>query len=510
MKRVCLVVMGLLHGAAVFGAEFNPVFTEGLVLQRDARVRIYGEGKDGERVTVSFKGQTLRTTVKAGAWEVVLEPMKADRNGAELRLACGREKSRLKDVLVGDVWVLGGQSNMYRGFNSYPPLKAEMEAMNQPLIRLFIVEPKRLENAEKRKTDFTIRGTGWTPVVYGNDEETQDFLKGMSPAGYFFAKNMVKEKGVPVGLLTACLGATSAQQWTPREVLEGNEALKQYLEPDGKGEVHASKLYNGVVYPITRFTVKGVLWYQGESNAKQAENYRILFPEMIKAWRKDFGRDELPFIFAQLASYDGVGWDQLGTSWAVLRESQTKALELPNTGMITLIDAGEKKDIHPANKQTAGYRFFMKARQLVFGEKIIADGPVFDSAQAEGGAMRITFSHVGGGLTVQQVSMPANNTSKPESRDDPIEWVRSPSDQLTGFSICGADQKFVPAEAKIISPNTVRVHAPEVPNPVAVRYAWANFSLANLYNKEGFPAEPFRTDSFALPEPEAFQKKKKR
>ena len=498
------------------GATFNLIFTSGMVLQRDAKVRIYGEGDDGEQVTMTFKGQTRSAKVEKGAWEVFLDPMKADCNGAEMALSSRSGTNKLNGILVGDVWVLGGQSNMYRGFHAFPPLKDSMEKMNEPLIRIFFVDPN-IKKSDQRTTRFkTLSDMGWTAAVYNADEKTKEFLKGISPAGYFFACNLVKGKQVPVGLIMACLGSTSAQDWTPHEVLQNNPMLRQYLaddeaiKPDAKRPymAHTSWLYNGVVYPIARFTIKGVLWYQGESNAKQAENYRILFPEMIKAWRRDWGQGDFPFIFAQLASYDGVGWDKLGCSWAVLRESQSAALSLPNTGMITLIDAGEAGDIHPADKQTTGYRFYMKARQVAYDEGIIASGPVFSSVKKEGDAMRIIFNNVGEGLVLRQVSMPKNNTSRDEFKNDPVIWLRSPVDKLVGFTICGADQKFVPAEAEIVSKDSVLVRSPDVPNPVAVRYAWANFSLANLYNKEGFSTEPFRTDKFKLPPPDAFFSKK--
>ena len=518
MKKTYLFLLIAIQVSGLQGATLNPIFTSGMVLQRDAKVRVYGEGKDGEMVTIAFKGQTKNAKVEKGSWEVFLDPMKADSAGAEMVLASPGVTNHLAGILVGDVWVLGGQSNMYRGFEAFPTLKEDMEKMNEPLIRIFFVDPN-IKNAEQRTTHFKTRlDLGWTPAVYSGDEQVQEFLKGLSPAGYFFACNLVKGKQVPVGLIMACLGSTQAQNWTPQEVLQNNPALTQYfdadkdIKPDARRPymAHTCWLYNGVVYPITRFTIKGVLWYQGESNAKQAENYRILFPEMIKAWRRDWNQGDFPFIFAQLASYDGVGWDKLGSSWAVVRESQSAALNLPNTGMITLIDAGEAKDIHPASKQTAGYRFYMKARQVAYGEDIIASGPVFSSAKKEGDALRITFKNVGEGLVLRQVSMPKNKTSSDETKNNPVIWLRSPADQLVGFTICGADQKFVPAKTEIVSKDSVLVRSTEVSDPVAVRYAWANFSLANLYNKEGFPAEPFRTDKFDLPPPEAFFPKKAR
>lgn len=468
-----------------------------MVLQRGKKVRVYGSGQDGERVTVSFKGQTRTTVTKAGDWELFLDPMTADTSGATMVLNGLHGETRLSHIVVGDVWVLGGQSNMYRNFNAYPPLYETMQSMNQPLIRYFFVEPKKLTDNDNPKSTFSTRNDwNWYPAVFGNHDAGGNPVRGMSPAGFFFARHIVEDKKIPVGLISASLGSTSIEPWTPRHALEGDPKLQAALD-----KTHTSKLYNGVVYPITRFAIKGILWYQGESNAKwNAENYRHIFPAIINGWRKDFGQGDIPFIFAQLASYDRLGWDRVGYSWAILRESQAAALKLPNTGMITLIDAGDEADIHPASKDIAGYRFYMKAREVAYGEKVISSGPVFQSAKVIGSEVHLKFSNTGKGLLVKQVSMPAKSTSEGDTAKQ--EYRRSPGDRLIGFAICGADRSFVEATARIVGKDTVIVTSDTVAKPEAVRYAWKNFSLANLYNQEGFPAEPFRTDSFPLPPPE--------
>jgi sialate O-acetylesterase len=509
MKSTLRLLLFIIQSLGLQSASLNPIFTSEMVLQRNTKVRVYGEGGDGEQVTIVFKGQTKSAKVENGAWEVFLDPMQADCTGSEMVFSSRDGTVRLNGILVGDVWVLGGQSNMYRGLSSYPLLKDRMENMNEPMIRIFFVDPN-IPRTDQRTTRFKTRfGMGWTAAVYGVNEKTQDFLKGLSPAGYFFACNLAKGKQVAVGIIMACLGATAAQNWTPREVLQEDLALHQYLEADKAiapntnrpHMAYTSWLYNGVVYPVTRFAIKGVLWYQGESNAKQAENYRILFPAMIKAWRRDWGQGDFPFVFAQLASYDG-------SSWAIVRESQCAALALPNTGMITLVDAGDAGDIHPSDKETAGYRFYMKARQVAYGEDIVASGPVFSHVQQAGDSMRITFGNVGEGLAVRQVSMPGKRAPTAETEDDSITRLYSSSDRLAGFTICGADRRFVPAEAEIVSVDSILVRSSDVPNPVAVRYAWANFCLANLYSEAGLPAEPFRTDRFELPSSDAFSSEK--
>lgn len=489
--RWLTVFIGL--GLVLRGAELDRIFRSGMVLQRDAKVRIYGNGPDGEEVSIELKGQAKSAVVRQGEWEVFLDPIPADRVGAALVLRSKSAQAKLEGVLIGDVWLLGGQSNMYRGFGAYPTLAGEMRAINDPTIRALLIEPNIPPTTKPTRTFKTRFGSTWTTLVYGRDRETDRLIQELSPIGYFFARELVLEKGVPVGLIMACLGSTAAQCWVPQEVLVNQPALRHYFKADkaiAPGTprphmLHTSWLYNGVIHPITRFTIKGFLWYQGESNAKEPEEYRILFPELIRAWRQAWAEGDVPFIFAQLASYGGVKWDRSAQAWAFMRESQMAALSLPNTGMVTLIDTGEIDNIHPADKQVAGHRFYLKARAVAYGEDIVSSGPVYSSARFEADAVVISFANTGAGLVVKESRLEAGHQTEKVSRP-----------KLAGFSVCCTDGNFVPADAEIISPDSVRIWSKQITKPAAVRYAWENYSLANLYNLEGFPCEPFRTDRF--------------
>ena len=498
--KICLFLT-----AMVQAVEFNPIFSSHMVLQRNVPVRIYGEGKDGEKLKVSFKGQSVEAVVKKGKWEVFLKPMTSDAEGKSLILQSGDTQHELKDVLVGDVWVLGGQSNMFNPFKSYPELVGVPKLAHHPLIRLVGIDPEISATPEPVDHFKFLVQTPWKRAVYQDDNQTAKLLDHFSPAGYYFGTRLQKHLNIPVGLMMACLGGTRAECWTPKDALEKDPKLHFYFEQDKKikpkqkrpHRQHTTWLYNGVIHPITKFTIKGVLWYQGESNAKTyPEPYRVLFPQMIDAWRKAWGQGNFPFIFAQLASYGKASWDKTGTTWAVLRESQAYGLSRPNTGMINLMDVGEFEDIHPSAKEDVGHRFFMKAREVAYGEKIVSSGPVYESKKVEGSSIVLQFKNVGKGLEFRRVSMPVNATSNNKNKNDSVKMLSSKEGELDGFVICGADEQFVEAQAKIISKNQVRVFSDPIKEPKHVRYGWKNFTLANMYNKEGFPTEPFRTDSF--------------
>jgi len=504
MKKHIVTCLLVFLSTVLPAAEFNKFFSSYMVLQRDVPVRIYGEDTSGEKVKVSFSGQSVETVAKNGKWEVLLEAMPADAEGKSLILQSGGKKHELKDILVGDVWVLGGQSNMYRGFRAYPKLAEVPKKANHPFIRIVGIDPD-IKKTSEPVDHFEFRyGIAWKRAVYEDDEQTAKILDNFSPAGYYFGEKLQKHIQAPVGLVMACLGATKAECWTPREVIAKDPRLHFHFEadrdikPDNETphRSHTSWLYNGVVHPITKFTIKGVLWYQGESNARTAEPYRILLPHMIVAWRAAWGQGDFPFLFAQLASYGNVKWDSTGTAWALLRESQTYGLSLPNTGMITLLDAGEFEDIHPQNKDIVGERFLMKARDVAYGQDVISSGPVYDSMTVDGSSVVVTFKNVGQGLECRKVSMPENKTSTPETKNDPKPMLSSRDGKVEGFVLCGADENFMEAEAEIINENQVILRSDVIKEPKQVRYGWENFTLANVYNKEGFPAEPFRTDSF--------------
>ena len=480
------VALGPHAGATL---SLNSIFTDHMILQRNVPVRIYGSGTINRKtVTVSFKGQTQKTVVRNGVWEVWLDPMKAETKGQVLTVSTHRESLSLRDILVGDIWVLGGQSNMEYPFHQFAKLLPVVHQANDPRIRICYVDwakkaPSQTGVPQPRLQNPELRFSQWAPCVYpGADANQQALINNFSPAGYFFAVNLLAYTDVPVGLIQASRGATKAQMWVPEGTLERFPELKCYSDED---DPDTSYLYNSVIYPIQKFTVFGVLWYQGESDSQQPKPYADLFPRLVQTWRESWGT-ELPFIFASLSSYH-TDVD----SWPYLRESQAQALSLPKTGMIMTYDIGNYGYIHPQDKQAVGYRFFMKARDVAYGENIISSGPVFDRLTLENSNAVIQFENVGAGLRTQTVSMP-------EDREE-TAVITMGSNTLAGFTICGADHKFFPAEAEITGADRVTLHCPDVKAPLAVRYGWASFTLANLFNREGFPAEVFRTDDFPVP-----------
>lgn len=480
-----LVLLGILAGQA---ASLNHLFTDDMVLQRNKPVRIYGaaDTKD-ESITVSFGNQTKKTEARDGFWDVWLEPMEADEKGQTLTVEGAGTSVSIENILVGDVWLLTGQSNMARPFKAYAGLAPIVREADHPQIRIAYVDPPERPRVTKESQPLleepVLRHTKWYPCVYeGAEEEARKLLNDLSPPGYFFATNLMDRIDVPIGLVMACRGATKALWWTPEGVPEQFPELQRYVDED---DPDASYLYNAVIHPVRKFTVRGILWYQGEGDNALPEEYGALFPHMIDAWRRALD-EKVPFLFASLSSY---GFQT--ESWPYVRESQAKALTLPKTGMIMTYDVGDYADIHPADKQTVGYRFYMKAREVVYGEDIISSGPVYDHFSVNGDQAVVSFRNVGGGLVTKEVSMPKNR--------EKTEFITVEADQLAGFEVCGPDRVFYPADAEIRGKDTVIVRNENVNSPVAVRYAWASFALANLFNKEGFPAEVFRTDHFPVP-----------
>ncbi|UCF14994.1 MAG: hypothetical protein JSW59_16420, partial [Phycisphaerales bacterium] len=340
-------------------------------------------------------------------------------------------------------------------------------------------------------------------------------VPGFSAVGYFFGRELHKELNVPIGLVHTSWGGTPAEAWTRREVLEAHDqfepilarqadiiarypqAYREYEQkleewnkaaekakadgekpprkpgaPRGPDHPHSpAGLYNGMISPLVPYGIQGAIWYQGESNAGRAYQYRRLFPAMIKNWRKDWRQGNFPFLFVQLANFRATKEEPDESNWAELREAQSMTLSLPNTGMATIIDIGDANDIHPRNKQDVGKRLALWALAETYKKNLVYSGPIYESMKVESGKIRLSFDHVGSGL------------------------VARGGEALTGFAIAGADRKFVWADARIDG-NTVVVGSDDVDKPVAVRYAWADNPVCNLYNKENLPASPFRTDDW--------------
>lgn len=474
-----------------------PLFTHGAVLQRDQPIPVWGHAAPGEAIKVTFGGETTATTAGSdGRWRVALRARPAQAEPGEL-VVQGRDTLRVRNVVVGDVWLCGGQSNMaftlYRGLNA----DAEIGAANFPLIRHFLV-PRRV--TEKPAED----APGVWQVCH------PDAAANFSGVAYFFARDLFLRHGVPIGLVNSTWGGTQVESWMSEAAVRRDpsaaaiqgrwqkrlddhpaklanyerllaewqsgadaarargEVFDRPAPPKAEGPLShwmPAGLYNAMIAPLVPTPFRGVIWYQGEANAPRAAEYASLFQGLIRQWREDFGR-ELPFYFVQLANHNRQS-DQTRVTWAYLREAQAEALALPHTGMVVTIDIGDVNDVHPKNKQEVGRRLALLARRHLFGEAVNCSGPIFKSAQRDGNAIRVTFEH-GSGLN---------------SRGRPI----------TGVEVAGADRKFVPATAWIEG-DVLMASADGAPEPRAVRYAWHNFPEASLFNAEGLPASPFRSE----------------
>ncbi len=500
LMRVHRSALALLVGMAAVGTlpaavKLPALVSDHMVLQQGAPVRIWGTADPAESVKVAINGQSAE--VKAGAngkWEAWLQPMKA---GGPYELSIqGTNAITVQDVLVGEVWIGSGQSNMQFDVKHGRNAEQEIAAANDPEIRLFKV---KLIEADQPMDDIAGSWKACTPETIPN----------FSAVEYFFGRELRKRLKVPMGLIQSAWGGTPVQSWTSRPALEAEprlkfimdewaETLAKYPEakdayekrlaewnqadskakaegkpspphmpwpPPGPGHPNTpAGLYNAMIAPLTPYAIRGVIWYQGESDAfaEHAYPYRRLFRTMIEDWRRAWGEGDFPFLFVQLANF------KANPYWPILRESQVDALALRNTGMAVIIDIGESTDIHPKNKQEVGRRLSLAARKLAYGEDLEFSGPMFRQATPEGSAFRVWFDHSAG-------------------------LHAAGSESLRGFTIAGSDGNFVPAEARIDGASVV-VSSSAVTAPVAVRYGWADDPACNLVNGDGLPASPFRTD----------------
>jgi sialate O-acetylesterase len=313
--------------------------------------------------------------------------------------------------------------------------------------------------ADEPKSDVDVK---W---VAAGPQTTGDF----SAVGYYFGRDLQKKLGVPVGLISSNVGGTAAEEWTSAQVLNSNPDLEGTPRTNPK----SSKLYNAMLAPLAPYAIKGAIWYQGESNASRAIQYEKLLPAMIADWRATMGQGDFPFLIVQIAPYDPQHTKAADSVWAEIRDAQLKVSQsVPKTALVVTIDVGDEVDIHPRRKEPVGARLALAARGVAYGEALEYSGPIYESMSVEGDKARLRFAHVGSGLEAKE-------------------------GKLGGFTVAGADQKFHPAEAKLDGDGVV-VHSPAVPKPVAVRYAWLPFPEGSLWNKDGLPASPFRTDSFPV------------
>jgi sialate O-acetylesterase len=478
-----LVVAGWLDWqvpAATAAVKVHALFSDGAVLQQGMPVPVWGTADEGEKVTVRFQNQEVSATAKKnGRWKVTLEKLTAG-GPFEMTIA-GTNTIEVKNVLVGEVWIASGQSNMQWPVRLSAHAKETIAEAKNPMIRLFTVAMH-----PAAKPLHNLHATSTVPTVWKECDSST--IPNFSAVAYFFGRDLQKDLNVPVGLIHTSWGGTVAEAWASRPTLEANPELKglvdshaKYLEEFAKDTTHdakkfgnpniASVLYNGMIAPLIPYAIRGAIWYQGESNAGRAYQYRTLFPTMIEDWRKNWKQGDFPFLFVQLAPFQKIVKEPEESAWAELREAQLLTTKtLANTAMAVITDVGDPKDIHPQKKAPVGARLALAAEALAYGKKIEYSGPVYESMKVEGNKAILSFSHLGGGL---------------EAKDGPLE----------GFTIAGEDHKFHNAEA-VIQGHHVVVSSSQVDKPAAVRYGWCNCPVVNLWNKAGLPASPFRTDHF--------------
>ncbi len=471
----------LTDGGPVSIPVFFNLFTDHMVLQRNDHVAVYGTAGSSNEVTVTFDDQTKVVTADAGGkWMATLDPMAASFTPRTLTASTSVGSVSVTNVLVGDVWFASGQSNMDTPFSGFTQISPVGKA--NPNIRLLMGALVMSATPQETPVLHAAHGGSWR-------ECDETYLNSFSVTAYFYGAKLQAELDIPIGLIESAWGATIAEAWTPADKM-----LELGYSMDDSGELDRgdnSVLYNAMVHPFREFTFKGVIWYQGESNSQRALAHYTLFPGLIESWRDAFGRGDIPFYYVQLAPWGTVNPLLEGATWAWLRDSQTAALSVTNTGMAVITDLGEYEDIHPQDKEPVGARLALHALKAE-GVDVIADSPLYSGAQFNGGQVTISFNHADTGLQTQEVIM--NKVKGFAPRTDPDAYV-VPASTLAGFTICGENKHFVAADA-VISGNQVIVSSASVPNPVAVRYAWENFPLCNLFSMEGLPASPFRTDSF--------------
>ncbi len=485
-KLALLAVLGLLAPASA-RADVKPhaLCTDGMVLQQKMDVNIWGAADKGEKVTVSFRGKTASATADDhGRWKVSLPSGSA--GGPFPMTIAGNDKGLdYKDVYVGEVWVCSGQSNMEQSVNgsNAADQKLAKGLAHNPMLRTF--------NVKKSPQTVPVNETGGVWI-----DAKPETVGGFTAVGYFFGRDLHEALKVPVGLIHTSWGGTRAEAWTSREALDRNPLYKTDLVGDSLNPNSASALYNGMIHPLLNYRIQGAIWYQGESNAGQAYRYRELFPMMIQNWRHDWRQGDFPFLFVQLAPYTDVQKEPRESNWAELREAQTMTLKLPHTGMAVITDCGHERDIHPTPKQPIGKRLSRIARAQTYGEKIVYSGPMYKGLKIDGNRAVLSFEHIGGGLVAKELE--PTDGRKNKAGTEGFAWrVKEGSTKadLMGFTVGGEDKKFHNAKA-MIQGDTVVVTCEAVSNPVAVRYGWANHPLVNLFNQEGLPASPFRTDDF--------------
>ena len=494
------VVVLILIAAAVSYADVRlpSIISDNMVLQQRTGAAIWGWAEPGEKISISAGWKISARTIadKSGKWTLKLKTPQA--GGPYNITVKGKNTITLQNVLIGEVWICSGQSNMLWPMERTENAKEDIAAANFPKIRLFAV-PREI--AEKPKDDCSGNWAVCSPETIAN----------FSAVGYYFGKYLHEEINVPIGLISSNWGGSLAETWTRKEILKKNkdfhhilerhekivanfpQAEKKYKEDiikwqqkvkiaKEKGQKKPkqprkpvkrhfnspSSLYNGMIAPLIPYAIKGAIWYQGEANVRRAYEYRKIFPAMITNWRDDWKQGDFPFYYVQIAPFHYM--EEYPSE--ELREAQLMTLALKNTGMAVTMDIATLNNIHPPNKLDVGKRLALWALAKDYGKKdIVFSGPIYKSMKVEGDKVRLSFDYIGSGL---------------KTRD---------GNELTHFTIAGEDKNFVEAKA-VIDGDTVVVSSKAVKNPIAVRYGWSNTAEPNLANKEGLPASPFRTDNW--------------
>lgn len=443
-----------------------------MVVQADAPIAVWGSADPGERVTVTLVDKTAQTVTGAnGKWRVELAPLDTTDQPQVLTIQ-GTNTVTIHDVLIGDVWLCSGQSNMEFGIFNVIRDQTQRNAAIDPQVRTFCV-PKYAPQSPMDEMSYSKELDKDERIGYWQKDTAAGRWGGFSAVGYLFGKEIHAFTGKPVGLIASHWGATPVQDWMSLDSLKNNPATADVAADfQRRPKTMATKLYNGMIHPLVPFRIKGVLWYQGEQNGG-TKNYDVLFKSMITDWRSRWGQGDFPFLFVQLAGYEGRGRD-----WAMVRDLQRRALELPNTAMAVGIDVGDPKNIHPQNKFTVAHRLALAAEHIAYGKDVIYQGPTFDSLRVDGRNIVIHFIHTGSGLA---------NLPAPQMPGTPA--LPAPT-SLQGFELAGPDGQWFAATAKIDG-DDVTLRSDHVEKPTSVRYAWGPCPPCGLYNKQGLPAVPF-------------------
>ena len=502
VRRTLIAALALsIFSAGHLNADVRPhaLISDNMVLQRGISTPIWGSAEPGEKVTVAIAGQIAEATADAaGSWMVRLSPM--EPGGPYEMTIAGSNTVKVNNVMVGEVWLCSGQSNMAMEVRQAKDADEEIAAADYPDIRLFDAPP-RIRDLPAR--DVEARWRVCSPKSVAR----------FSAAGYFFGRRLHREFDVPVGLICGAQGSSPAEAWTEIEALKAGiddpvarwqgqvqeegkakadyeaelAAWEQRAKAEGKEPPHKpvrpyflgrarvaqpAGLWNGTIAPLVPYGIRGVIWYQGESNASRGREHRKLLPAMIRSWRREWGQGEFPFLIVAIAPFGPVHDHPTDSGWAEVVEAQWMTAEsVPNCGLAVTTDIGDAESAHPMDKQEVGRRLALIALAKVYGRDVVDSGPTYTAMEIEGSRTRLHFKHVHGGLVA--------------GGDGP----------LTGFAVAGEGRRFLWAEARIEG-DTVVVWNEQVPRPVAVRYAWARNPVCNLFNAEGLPAVPFRTDDW--------------